>query len=416
MFNKLFKRPYTIVHHQTAPLANERLAYLNHLAGQGLSFQSLCLKAPSLLRITERLRLNRPPGRMISASEIERAAEGWACAGKKERWQKSGACSKELFVSIATRWLEFMGRLRHQPKLKNRFEPWLSEFDDYMRIERGLSTVTREDRCWVVNRFLGRTVALGGSPNNLTIADVDTYLQTLGDRDGYSRVSLRVVAGCLRAFFRYGAARGWWRKGIAEAIKSPRVYSLASLPSGPSWADIKRLLALTEGNDPTDIRDRAILMLLAIYGLRAGEVIHLRLDDFDWKDELLSVKCSKSKKKRVFPLSRPVGDAVLRYITKVRPRTKHREVFLSLYGPIHPICTLGHVVGKRLRQLGVSITHYGPHCLRHACATHLLAEGLSLKQIGDQLGHGDPSSSLIYAKVDIVGLRKVANFDLGELL
>ena len=416
MFNKLFTRPDTIVHHQTAPLASERLAYLNHLAGQGSAFKSLCQTAPYLLRITDRLRLNKPPDRMVSVTEIKQAADQWAVRRKKGRYHKPGACSKGRFVSIATLWLEFMGRLKHQPKLKSRFEPWLSEFDDYMRIERGLSTVTRSGRRWVVGRFLDRTVTSGNAPTGLTIADVDRYFQTLGNQDGYSRVSLLVVAGCLRAFFRYGAARGWWRKGIAEAIKSPRVYSLASLPSGPSWADVKRLLALTEGDDPTAIRDRAILLLLASYGLRAGEVIRLRLDDFDWKDELLSVTCSKSKKKRVFPLSRPVGDAVLRYITKVRPRTMHREVFLSLYAPIHPIYSLGHVVSKRLRRLGVSITHYGPHCLRHACATHLLAEGLSLKQIGDQLGHADPATSLIYAKVDIAGLRQVANFDLGELL
>ena len=416
MFNKLFTRPDTIVHHQTAPLAGERLAYLNHLAGQGSAFKSLCQTAPYLLRITDRLRLNKPPDRMVSVTEIKQAADQWAVRRKKGRYHKPGACSKGRFVSIATRWLEFMGRLKHRPKPESRFEPWLSEFDNYMHNERGLSPVTRSGRRWVVSRFLDRTVTSGKDPTSLTIADVDKYFQTLGNQDGYSRASLLVVAGCLRAFFRYGATRDWWRKGIAEAIKSPRVYSLDSLPSGPSWTDVKRLLALTEGDDPTAIRDRAILMLLAIYGLRAGEVIRLRLDDFDWKDELLSVTCSKSKKQRVFPLSRSVGDAVLRYLTEARPRTTHRKLFLTLYAPIHPLRALGHVVGKRLRRLGVSITHYGPHCLRHACATHLLAEGLSLKQIGDQLGHGDPATSLIYAKVDIAGLRQVANFDLGELL
>jgi site-specific recombinase XerD len=63
----------------------------------------------------------------------------------------------------------------------------------------------------------------------------------------------------------------------------------------------------------------------------------------------------------------------------------------------------------------VLIPHHGPHALRHACATRLLAQGLSLKEIGDHLGHRQPDTTRIYAKVDLVGLRSVAEFDLGGL-
>jgi site-specific recombinase XerD len=257
---------------------------------------------------------------------------------------------------------------------------------------------------------------IGDSLTDLSITNVDSLFQLLGEKCGYSRASLQKFAGDLRAFFRFGAIRGWCSKGLAEAIKSPRVYSLDSLPSGPSCEDVKRLLALTEGDSPMDIRDRAILMLLAMYGLRAGEVQRLRLEDFDWEGELLTVRCSKTLKGRIYPLSRPVGDAVLRYITQVRPRTGHREVFLSLRGPIQPLAMLWPIVAKRLRRIGVTTIHHGPHALRHACATHLLAEGMSLKQIGDHLGHRDPDATRIYAKVDIIGLRQVADMDMGGLL
>jgi integrase len=189
-----------------------------------------------------------------------------------------------------------------------------------------------------------------------------------------------------------------------------------SVPTGPSWGDVRRLIALTEGDSPTNIRDRAIIMLLAIYGLRAGEVTRLRLEDFDWKGEVLSVSCSKTRRTRIFPLSRLVGDAVLRYITKVRPRTHYREVFLTRCAPVRPLPELWRIVALRLRRLGVTIPHHGPHALRHACATHLLDEGFSLKQIGDQLGHQDADSTRIYAKVDISGLRKVADVNLEGLL
>jgi integrase len=231
---------------------------------------------------------------------------------------------------------------------------------------------------------------------------------------GWARCTVQSQAQHLRGFLRYAETHGW-PCGLPEAIQSPRVFSQTSLPLGPTWADVRRLLATTEGDRPGDIRDRAILLLLAVYGLRADEVRRLRLDSFDWERERLAVACPKSRQTRTFPLCRSVGDAVLRYLKEVRPRSAYREVFLSLRFPIRPLGNMWRVVAKRLRALGVSLPHHGPHSLRHACASHLLAQGLSLKEIGDHLGHRDPESTRIYAKIDMAGLRQVADSDLGGL-
>jgi integrase/recombinase XerD len=143
----------------------------------------------------------------------------------------------------------------------------------------------------------------------------------------------------------------------------------------------------------------------------------LRLEDFDWEHEVFSVVSSETKRVRTCPLTRSVDDAILRYLQEVRPRSSHRELFLSLRAPFRPVCkSLWSMVAERLRSLHVSLSHYGPHVLRHACAMRLLAAGLSLKEIGDQLGHADPNSTRIYAKVDVAGLRQVADFDLGGVL
>lgn len=77
---------------------------------------------------------------------------------------------------------------------------------------------------------------------------------------------------------------------------------------------------------------------------------------------------------------------------------------------------LWYIVSARLKALGIEIPHHGPHALRHACATHLLDQGLSLKEIGDHLGHKDPDATRIYAKVNLTALRQVAEFDLGALV
>jgi integrase/recombinase XerD len=417
MFDQLFTRPVALARHRAAPLAKERDDYLDHLASQGVSINNLRIVAPYLLVVTHMLRLGKRPGIMISVDEIERAAKRWA--RRPVKWKNNsnnpGRCSKGRFIFIATNWLEYIARLERRPQTVGRFEPWLAEFDEYMLKERGFSDNTRQSRRWFINHCLSK-LDTSDSLTDLTITDIDSLFRSLGEKYGYSRTTLKKFTCDLRAFFRFGATRGWCRKGLADAINSPHIYSLASLPIGPSWKDVKRLLALTEGDSRKDIRDRAIIMLLAVYGLRASEVTRLRLDDFDWERELLSVRSSKTLTGRAYPLSRPVGDAVLRYITQVRPRTHHREVFVSMYGPIHPLKVIWPIVGLRLRQLGVTTTHQGPHALRHACATHLLAEGLSLKQIGDHLGHSDPDTTRIYAKVDIVGLRRVAEMDLGEVL
>jgi len=254
MFNQLLIRPTVVARHSTSPLAKERSAYLVHLAGQGVSRTTLSITAPYLLVITNMLQLGEHPN-LISVTEIEQAAKRWATRRAKGKNHKPGRCSQGKFILLATRWLEFIGRLEHRSDSTSCFNPWLAEFDDYMLNERGLAAATRRNRCWAINRFFSTMVAPGDSPASITITDVDAFLQALGEQDGYSRKSLQMVAYCLRAFFRYGATRGWCRNGLAEAIKSPRVYSLDSLPSGPCWEDVKRLLALTEGNERADIRD-----------------------------------------------------------------------------------------------------------------------------------------------------------------
>jgi integrase/recombinase XerD len=252
----------------------------------------------------------------------------------------------------------------------------------------------------------------------LTVAQVDELLANKVGDEGYARITIQRWASTLRRFFRYAERRGWCRMGLAAAIMAPRVFTHEGLPIGPAWDDVKRILAAAEGDRPVDIRDRALLMLLAIYGFRAGEVVALCLKDFDWEREVLTVPHSKSQRPRTYPLCRPVGDAVLRYLREVRPRSDWQVVFLTRLVPFRPLTAngLAMVVKRRLEALGLKLPHYGAHVLRHACATRLLAQGLSLKEIGDHLGHVSPDTTRIYAKVDLAALRTVGNFNLEGLL
>ena len=400
MFDQLFKRAHALARHRSGPLLEERLAFLTHLANQGCSPGTLRRTAQELLAIAEMLGLASGRQEVVTYNDIK-------CKTTKNRH----------FYLTAVRWLRFVGRLQQRLTPAGPCAKKITAFASHMEHGKWLSPATIRGRCWLVTRFLNRLNIKSGSLRQITPRRIDVSLQKMLDSQGYARTTVQTWAEGLRAFFQFAETQGWCRKGLAVSIRSPRVFSQASLPLGPSWDDVRRLLAMTEGDQPHDIRARPMLMLFAIYGLRAGEVNRLRLEDLDWEHELLSVVSSKTKRVRTYPLIRSVGDAILRYLREMRPHSSHRELFLSLHAPFRPLhATPWCLVSRRLQSLGVSLPHYGPHALRHACAARLLAAGASLKEIGDQLGHVDPDTTRIYAKVDLVGLRQVADFELGGVL
>jgi site-specific recombinase XerD len=144
----------------------------------------------------------------------------------------------------------------------------------------------------------------------------------------------------------------------------------------------------------------------------------LRLEHLNWEREVIAVVRTKQRRAQQYPLVRSVGDSILRYLQEVRPRSARREIFLTLKAPFRPLSggALYHLVSSRLSALEIESPCHGPHSLRHACAGHLVEEGFSLKEVGDQLGHRSSFATRTYAKVDLAGLREVGNFDLGGLL
>jgi integrase len=154
------------------------------------------------------------------------------------------------------------------------------------------------------------------------------------------------------------------------------------------------------------------------YGLRRGEVERLTLDDLDWVAETIHVTRPKQRRAQCYPMSVPVGEAILRYLRLARSRCSHRALFLTIQAPFRPLSgpSITFMVRKRLTKQGVQLNWRGAHCLRHACASQLLDAGFTLKQIADHLGHRSMDTTRIYTKIDLHGLRQVAEIDLGALL
>ena len=251
----------------------------------------------------------------------------------------------------------------------------------------------------------------------LSVEDVDEFLAMKGAA-GWNRKSVSVAAQALRAFFRCAETRGWCAAGFAKSIQAPRIYQYEDLPEGPTEKEVRQLLKSVKGSSQAALRTRAILMLFTVYGLRSGEVSRLLLSDFDWRQEVFVVNHSKRRGSQRYPLQREVGDAILHYLKKARPRCACQHLFVTLHPPYRSVgtSTLWLVTSSRIKAVGLRFRHIGPHSLRHACATRLLLQGVSFKEIGDVLGHRRLESIGIYAKVDLNALRVVANVNLGGLL
>jgi integrase/recombinase XerD len=414
VFETLFKYPRVIARHRTGPAAEARERFLTQCVSQGLAGATLLRHARELLVIAERIDITS--GEPIGSPAIEMAADCWAREQHDRHRVQSLQGSRKLFVQTATTWLHFLGCLEEpQPKTVP-FAERLADFAAYQRDERGLSPATIRGQGWHVEKFLSWLGEQNRSFVEVSLEDVDTFLANNGKR-GWGRISVSTSAKALRAFFRHAAVRGWCGASIAIGIDGPRLFRHEGLPVGPPWPDVQRLIASTGGDTARDIRDRVILMLLATYGLRSGEIAGLCLEDVNWESEILAVSRPKQRRAQEYPLGSDVGEAMLRYLQQVRPRCARREIFLSLKAPFRRLSqgALYHLVSTRLSALGIHIPRRGPHSLRHACAGHLVAEGFSLKEIGDHLGHRSAEATRIYAKVDLVGLREVANFDLGGL-
>ena len=419
MFERLFNRPVTLARQRAGPLLEERLRYLAHLAAQGVARHGLQVRAYYLLVVAQSLRLAERPSELISRGEIERQAHLWAQQPIPRRVIGSESQRAVTFRRHATQWLQFSGRLQSLPETPHRYAEVITAFANFLSDEKGLAPTTIRACCSQVREFLDRLGSTASdSLGTITVTQVDEALAEHVAAGGYARTTVQEIVGKLRAFFRYAETRQWCRPGLVAALKAPRVFTQATLPVSPTWHEVQQVLALTTGEQPVDIRDHALLLLLTVYGFRAGEVVRLRLNDLDWEQELLTVRRSKSGRSQIYPLSRVVGAALIRYLRAARPPAPRREVFVTRHPPFRPMDrgTLYLIVARRLRTVNPALAHYGPHALRHACATHLLEQGLSLKEIGDHLGHGHPDTTRIYAKVDLARLRQVADFDLGGAL
>lgn len=333
--------------------------------------------------------------------EVETLAAGFAASASVFRGSKATRAPQgaaNLFIT----YLREKGVLpvERRPSLEDTW-PTLAAFRRWMGEQRGIKDSTLDTYQEVLVDLLA---ALGADPAAYTAAAIRDFVLDRAKPHGRGRAQGITVA--TRAYLKYLVAIGQCPIGREHAVPTFASWQLATVPCFLGQADIDRLLAACGGEGR--LRDRAIILLLARLGLRASEVANLTFGDIDWDNGRITLT-GKARREERLPLTQEVGDAILAYIERTRPRIGTTRVFLTDTAPIRPIGRIAVkcLVRRALDRAGIKSTHRGAHVLRHSAATAMLRSGASLAGVGAVLRHRSPSVTALYAKVDIGLLSEI---------
>jgi site-specific recombinase XerD len=411
MLEEYFVRPSTIDRIRGSWIAAEIETYVTWLAEHGYNTKSIWRRVPIVFGFGEFARTRGA----ADVGELSAHVEPFVAdrvAAHHRRTRSARPMAKEVrgpveqMLSVVLPSFEPSGRPHHpQP-----FADVLPGFFEYLVEERGLRPASVLSYRHYLDRFEDYLRRIGiGSIQELSPTILSAYSVQRASA-GLARSTVRDDAGVLRVFLRYAHREGVLKGDLSAAVGWPQAYRLSSIPRSISWEDVNRVLAGVERRTGAGRRDYAILLLLVTYGLRGREIAALTLDDIDWKRERLAVPERKAGHSTAFPLSSVVGEAILDYLRRGRPKTTDRHVFFRAAAPRRP---LGHaavsaIARKYLLKAGVDVPRPGSHTLRHSAVQRLVDADFDLKTIGDFVGHRSATSTEVYAKVAVEALREVA--------
>lgn len=297
------------------------------------------------------------------------------------------------------------------PRIALRHGSLLSEYLDFLRDQRSLSSATIVIRRQAVQPFL-KSIGRHAAPSRLRhLGAKRIHDYVIRQMPKLARASRKHLTSSLRSFLRFAHVRGYLPRDLVDAVPVLTTRRLAHLPRGLTWDEVQRLIKAPDRRTAAGRRDYAMILLMATYGVRVGQVTTLRRHDIHWHEQTISFVPSKGGKPLQFPLEKPVAEALLAYLRRDRGPAPFEEVFLTTRGvrrPLGPNNHLGSTLKPYYRRAGIDGQVKGTHSIRHAVATRLLARGNSIKTIADFLGHRFIETTYIYTKVDVAQLRTLA--------
>ena len=295
----------------------------------------------------------------------------------------------------------------HRSKAEPKLDPFVERF-----IEHGRSLGWKKNTLRLhlrtlqqLKEFQARHHGLWPEPR---LQDVDDFLAAASKR--WKRTTVAAAAGTVRAWFRFLFLAGYSPRNIAESVALPPHIRYARPPRSVSWRIVRQLRSGIDPRTAIGRRDLAQYLLFCAYGLSNAEVTNLKLEDIDWHAGILHIRRVKNGSTVDLPLSPSVAQALASYIRHGRPRTDSRHVFVTHCIPFGPlgISLTGQRVKLWAERANIKLPFFGVHLFRHSFATYQLERGVSLKLIGDILGHASAQTTAIYVRSALGRLRQLA--------
>lgn len=286
----------------------------------------------------------------------------------------------------------------------------LREFVDHLRLDRGNPAGTIHKKLTHIALFKTFLSKRDRKLLSLRLQDIDAFV--IECRKRYARTTVADFCSTLRGFVRFLHLSGRLPVDFSTSIATPIVRRHERPHRALPWADVQRILRAVNRRSPCGKRDYALLLMMSTYGLGAGEVIRLRLDDIDWKAGTLRVTRPKTGVEFVLPLLPAVAQALASYLRHGRPvHAQPRHVFVTMRAPHTPLAcavTIRHILHTHAQRAGVTAAYLGTHVLRHTHACRQMELGTQPKLIGDILGHRNPESTSAYLRVATERLRHLS--------
>ena len=286
----------------------------------------------------------------------------------------------------------------------------IAGFGAYLRQTRGLSESTIQGHALQLRSFL-RFLHFDQYPGRLQrlqLCQIEAFLCRAARTN--NRFSLQHVVATVRAFLRRQHAQGLLSRPLHLQIDTPRIYRGERLPRALPWNQVQAFIQSIDRSEPCGRRDFTLLYLAAAYGLRSSELVQLTLDDIDWSNRTLKIMQTKTRHTLQLPLTDEAANVLIDYLRTARPESSHRQLFFRMKAPIVPLqrASVHDVLAHRIQCSGLNLPPFGTHVLRHSFATRLMRQGISIKTIGDTLGHRDIESTSVYLRLNVDDLREVA--------
>jgi integrase/recombinase XerD len=381
----------------TGPLAMYADGFRSDLAAQGYAAESADRNVRTLAHVSRWMERQGLSAGQLSAGRLEE----FIAARRQE-----GYCHA-LSIRAVMPLMGYLLRLGVAAMPAGPEAPALvAQYRRYLVSERALTEAVAGKYARLAGEFLEAC----GQPDGpgleeLSAAWVTGYV--LAQCRGRPPGSAKFVVTALRSLLRFLFQAGHVRCQLAGAVPTVAHWGAGSLPRALPTETVAALLASCDGSTLAGRRDRAILVLLARLGLRAGEVAGLELGDLDWRAGEISIRGKGDRRERL-PLPADVGEALVAYLAGGRPPAACRQVFLRLSAPVTGVRVPAVTAVVYRACARADLPRAGAHRLRHSAASAMLAGGGTLTEVGQVLRHARLETTAIYAKIDQAALHLLA--------